>query len=89
MTTFSTFVLKRDNEILEEFNRLLDKNYKIYNLSNGAYFENTIPLKQQFLFPNFYGGVFRDVYVKILPKISISKISLTTSLNNSNSNAGI
>ena len=29
MTTFSTFVLKRDNEILEEFNRLLDKNYKL------------------------------------------------------------
>jgi hypothetical protein len=29
MTNFSAFVLKRDNEILEEFNRLLDKNYKL------------------------------------------------------------
>jgi hypothetical protein len=31
MTNFSAFVLKRDNEILEEFNRLLDKNYKLKN----------------------------------------------------------
>lgn len=35
-------------EMIEHLNEsllLLDKNYKIYNLSNGAYFKNTLPLK--------------------------------------------
>ncbi len=69
---------------------LSDRKNKIsIKISHKYDSESTIPLKQQFLFPNFYGGVFRDVYVKILPKISISKISLTTPLNNSNSNAEI
>lgn len=37
-------------EMIEQLNlnlSLLDKNCKVYNLSNGAYFENTIPLKPE------------------------------------------
>ena len=38
------------SEMIEQLNSnllYLDKNCKIYNLSNGAYFENTIPLKPE------------------------------------------
>lgn len=34
--------------------------------------ENTIPLKQRFLFPKNYGGIFRDVYLQATPNVSIS-----------------
>ena len=34
--------------------------------------ENTIPLKQKFLFPANYGGILRDVYLYLEPNISIS-----------------
>ncbi|MBK8945522.1 MAG: hypothetical protein IPM32_09670 [Ignavibacteriae bacterium] len=37
--------------------------------------ESTIPLLQRFLFPTNFGGVFRDVYLLIKPKISIKDIS--------------
>ncbi len=34
--------------------------------------ENTVPLKQRFLFPGSYGGIIRDVYLYLEPNISIS-----------------
>lgn len=34
--------------------------------------ENTIPLKQRFLFPKIFGGIIRDVYIHLIPNISIS-----------------
>ena len=34
--------------------------------------ENTIPVKQRFLFPQNMGGIFRDVYIHILPNVSVS-----------------
>jgi len=34
--------------------------------------ENTIPVKQRFLFPIELGGIFRDVYLQVMPDISIS-----------------
>ena len=33
--------------------------------------ENTIPVKQRFLFPRNFGGIFRDVYIHLTPNISI------------------
>ncbi len=34
--------------------------------------ENTIPLKQRFLFPKSFGGILRDVYIHLVPNISIN-----------------
>lgn len=34
--------------------------------------QNTIPLKQRFLFPQNFGGVIRDVYLHLTPNVSIS-----------------
>lgn len=45
--------------------------------------ENTYPVRQRFLFPEYLGGIIRDVYIKILPQLSISKIDFNLSLNSS------
>ena len=37
--------------------------------------QNTIPLKQRFLFPQNFGGIIRDVYLHLTPNVSISDIS--------------
>jgi beta-galactosidase len=34
--------------------------------------ENTIPVKQGFLLPKSYGGIFGDIYLQLLPNISIN-----------------
>lgn len=34
--------------------------------------ENTIPVKQKFLFPEELGGIFRDVYIMVMPSVAIS-----------------
>jgi beta-galactosidase len=36
--------------------------------------ENTIPLKQRYLFPQSFGGIFRDVYIHFIPNISVSHL---------------
>jgi len=41
--------------------------------------ENTIPLKQRFLFPANYGGIIRDVYIYLEPNISIADFDLSFS----------
>jgi beta-galactosidase len=38
--------------------------------------ENTIPLKQRFLFPQNYGGILRDVYIQLMPNVCISDLNL-------------
>jgi len=43
--------------------------------------ENTIPVKQRFLFPQSYGGIFRDVYIHLIPSISINNINISTDIN--------
>jgi beta-galactosidase len=43
--------------------------------------ENTIPLKQRFLFPKDFGGIFRDVFIKSRPNISFSNFSINDSVN--------
>ena len=40
--------------------------------------QNTIPLKQRFLFPQNFGGVIRDVYLHLTPNVSISDFSYKT-----------
>jgi beta-galactosidase len=34
--------------------------------------ENTIPVKQGFLLPKSYGGIFGDIYIQLLPNITIN-----------------
>ncbi|RPI76291.1 MAG: hypothetical protein EHM47_00465, partial [Ignavibacteriales bacterium] len=46
-----------------------------YNLDS----ENTIPLKQRFLFPSNYGGIIRDVYLYLEPNISITDLNISLS----------
>ena len=41
--------------------------------------ENTIPLKQRFLFPKDFGGIFRDVYIESRPNISFTNFSVADS----------
>lgn len=43
--------------------------------------ENTIPVKQRFLFPALQQGITRDVYLKTVPKTFISKLSVQTSID--------
>ena len=43
--------------------------------------ENTIPLKQRFLFPKDFGGIFRDVFIKSRPNISFINFSTSDSVN--------
>ncbi|MGD1006157.1 MAG: glycoside hydrolase family 2 TIM barrel-domain containing protein [Ignavibacteriaceae bacterium] len=43
-----------------------------YRLDSGE----TIPLKQRFLFPQNFGGIIRDVYIQLLPNVSISDLNL-------------
>jgi len=37
--------------------------------------DNSIPSSQQFLFENIAGGIFRDIYIKIVPAFHISEIN--------------
>ena len=39
--------------------------------------ENTIPLKQRFLFPHNYGGIIRDVYIHLIPNISLRDVNIS------------
>jgi len=39
--------------------------------------ENTIPLKQRFFFPQNFGGIFRDVYIQMLPNVSITDLNIS------------
>jgi beta-galactosidase len=43
--------------------------------------KNTIPVKQRFLFPQSYGGIFRDVYIKLVPNVSISNLNVNTEID--------
>lgn len=40
--------------------------------------QNTIPLKQRFLFPQNFGGIIRDVYLHVTPNVSISDFTYKT-----------
>jgi beta-galactosidase len=43
--------------------------------------QNTIPLKQRFLFPQNFGGVISDVYLHLTPNVSISDFSYKTEID--------
>lgn len=39
--------------------------------------ENTIPVKQRFMFPQNFGGILRDVYIHLIPNISLNDIDVS------------
>ncbi len=43
--------------------------------------QNTIPLKQRFLFPQNFGGIIRDVYLHLTPNVSISDLNYKTEVD--------
>jgi beta-galactosidase len=43
--------------------------------------EDTIPLKQRFLFPQNFGGIFSDVYIHLKPNVAVIKESVKASLD--------
>ncbi|HEX7356351.1 MAG TPA: glycoside hydrolase family 2 TIM barrel-domain containing protein [Ignavibacteriaceae bacterium] len=43
--------------------------------------QNTIPLKQRFLFPQNLGGLIRDVYLHLTPNVSISDFKYKTNID--------
>ena len=43
--------------------------------------ENTIPLKPRVYFTKNFGGIFRDVFISILPDIYLDDINFTTKVN--------
>jgi len=51
--------------------------------------ENTIPVKQRFLFPQNYGGILRDVFIVESPDISINNINLSYNYSSSANKARI
>jgi beta-galactosidase len=51
------------------------KNTLSVKISSKLDSENTIPVKQRFLAPAHIGGIFRDVYIRVVPNIFISSFS--------------
>ncbi len=62
-----------DNLLSYQKNNLLEVkiNHKLES-------ENTIPSKQRFLFPESFGGIIRDVYIKVLPLVEFSNLDFST-----------
>jgi hypothetical protein len=78
-----SFVLPRDIIHPDKNNVLSVKlNYELDS-------ENTIPVKQRFFFPQSFGGIIRDVYLHLLPNISVSDISISRVYNPRSNSASI
>lgn len=77
------FVLDLPRDIL----RFDEDNIISVNLSYSLDSENTIPLKQRFLFPQNFGGIIRDVYLHLTPNINIRDVNLTRNINLANKRA--
>lgn len=51
--------------------------------------QNTIPLKQRFLYPQNFGGIIRDVFLHFTPNVNIKEVSLKSNINLVNKRATI
>lgn len=69
------FTLPKDLLVSDDTNVLA---VKIYSELDSR---NTIPLEQRFLYPKRFGGIFRDVYLKVIPNTHITDIQMEQSLN--------
>ncbi|MEW6506632.1 MAG: glycoside hydrolase family 2 TIM barrel-domain containing protein [Bacteroidota bacterium] len=59
----------------------------VLKIDNSLDSKRTIPLKQRFLFPQKPSGIYRNIYVRILPKTHISKFNLSYVLDQNLSSA--
>ncbi|HUX61150.1 MAG TPA: glycoside hydrolase family 2 TIM barrel-domain containing protein [Ignavibacteriaceae bacterium] len=57
----------------------------IYSLDS----KNTIPVRQRFLFPHNFGGIFRDVYILETPNVSITNLDLSYKYDPASNRANI
>jgi beta-galactosidase len=57
------------------------KNVVQVNLFYKLTSETTIPLKKRFFFPKNYGGIIRDVFLKISPSVNIQTLNLSSSID--------
>jgi len=48
--------------------------------------ESTIPVKQRFLFPKSFGGIFRDVFIKVIPNVHLTSVQYNSDFSNGVSN---
>ncbi len=70
------FVLDLPKDILKsDADNILSVNL-LYKLDS----QNTIPLKQRFLFPQNFGGIIRDVFLHLTPNINIKDVSLKSNI---------
>lgn len=60
------------------------KNNLTVKVSNKLDSKNTIPLKPGFLFPKSLGGIFRDVFIEIVPNVFISNLNFNYEVKNNN-----
>jgi hypothetical protein len=71
------FIVELPRDILNaEQSNILD-----VKLSYSLNSENTIPVKQRFLFPGSYGGIIRDIYLHLIPNISITETGFSYNLD--------
>ena len=63
-------------ELPHDILRIDKKNILTVKLFYKLDSENTIPVKQRFLFPQSFGGILRDVYIHLIPNISISDLNV-------------
>ncbi len=66
-----------------------DKNILTVKLLYKLDSENTIPLKQRFLFPKNYGGITNDVFIHLKPSVSIVNSVIKCELNEKLTNAKV
>lgn len=77
------FSLELPRDILNIKNVISVKlNYKLDS-------ENTIPVKQRFMFPKSFGGILRDVFIYFMPNISISDFHADYKYNSGTKKASI
>jgi beta-galactosidase len=51
--------------------------------------ETTIPVNKRFLFPKNFGGIFRDVYLKLSPVVNIQSLDVRTNIDFANNKAKV
>lgn len=51
--------------------------------------ENTVPLLQRFLFPANLGGITRDIYIEVMPRVNISSQKINVNVDQSLSKAAV
>jgi len=65
------------------------KNKLVVKIGHELDSESTIPIKQRFLFPQNLGGIFRPVYLNLIPENGIRNFVHSVSLNEKNDRATI